>query len=140
MNPRDAADVDRAAIASATAELLTAVNASDPVRCGAVWAADGVLMPQHHPPVQGRQAIIEYFRRLFSRSKVGFRFTTSHIHLLGDTALEDVTYTAVIWPRGDVSPAKDAGKGLHVYRREPDRSWKLTHGIWNSDQPALEGS
>src|SRR5262245_23545825 len=44
MNPRDAADVDRAAIASTTAELLTAVNASDAVRCGAVWAADGVLM------------------------------------------------------------------------------------------------
>jgi len=140
MNPRDAGDVDRAAIASTTAEWLTAVNASDADRCGAVWVADGVLMPPHHPPVQGRQAIIEYFRRLFSRSKVGFRFTTSRIHLLGDTALEDVTYTAVIWPRGDVSPVKDAGKGLHVYRREPDGSWKLTHGIWNSDQPAREGS
>jgi uncharacterized protein (TIGR02246 family) len=140
MNPPDAAEVDRTAIASTTTELVMAVNASDADRCGAVWAADGVLMPPHHPLVQGRQAIVEYFRSLFSRSKVGFRFTSSHIHLAGDTALEDVTYTAVIWPRRGVSPIKDAGKGLHVYRQEPDRSWKLTHSIWNSDQPAREGS
>jgi ketosteroid isomerase-like protein len=116
------------------------VNASDADRCGAVWVADGALMPPHHPPVQGRQAIVEYLRSLFSRSTVGLRFTSSHIHLAGDTALEDVTYTAVIGPRGDVSPIKDAGKALHAYRRQPDGSWKLSLDIWNSDQPAREGS
>jgi uncharacterized protein (TIGR02246 family) len=140
MNPRDAADVDRAAITSTTAELLAAVNASDANRCMAVWAADGVLMPPHHPSVQGHQAIVEYFRSLFSRSKFSFTFTSSHIHLAGDTALEHVTYTAIIWPRGDNSLIEDAGKGLHVYRREPNGSWKLTHDIWNSDQAAREGS
>ena len=128
MNPRNRADVDRAAIASTTAEWLTAVNASDADRCGAVWVADGVLMPPHHPPVQGRQAIVEYFRSLFSRSIVGLRFTSSHIHLAGDTALEDATYTAVIWPRGGVSPIKDAGKALHVYRLTRRGSCRSTSG------------
>ena len=31
---------------------------------------------------------------------------------------------------------EDAGKGLHVYRRQSDGSWKLMLDIWNRDRPA----
>ena len=134
MNSPDAADIDRAAITRTTAELLAAVNASDADRCSAIWAANGVLMPPHHPSVRGREAIVQYFRNLFSRSKFRFTFTSSHIHLAGDTALERVTYTATIWSEGDAPPIEDVGKGLHVYGRQPNGSWKLTNDIWNSDQ------
>lgn len=136
MNTLDAAEIDRAAIMRTTEELLSAVNTSNADRCSAVWAADGVLMPPHHPSVQGHQAIVQYFRNLFSRSKLRFTFTSSHIYLAGDTALELVTYTATIWPGDDAAPIEDVGKGLHVYRRQPNGSWKLTYDIWNSDQPA----
>ena len=115
MNTPDAADIDRAKVARTTAELLAAVNTSDADRCSAVWAADGVLMPPHQPSIQGHRAIVQYFRNLFSRSKFKFTFTSSQIHLAGDTALERVTYTATIWP-GDDAPTEDVGKGLHVYR------------------------
>ena len=135
MNTPDAADIDRAAITRTTAELLAAVNASDADRCSAVWAASGVLMPPHHPSVQGHQAIVQYFRNLFSRSKFRFTFTSSQIDLAGDTALERVTYTATFWAGEDAPPIEDVGKGLHVYGRQPNGSWKLTHDIWNSDQP-----
>ena len=128
------AENDRSAIMKITAELLAAVNASNADGCVAVWAADGVLMPPHHPSVQGRQAIFEYFRSLFSQSTFRFTFTASHIHLAGDTALERVTYRAIIWPGGGDPPIEDVGKGLHVYERRPDGSWKLTYDIWNSDQ------
>jgi ketosteroid isomerase-like protein len=47
-------DVDRAVIRRLTAELLTAVNASDPGRLLALWADDGVLMPPNQPAVHGR--------------------------------------------------------------------------------------
>ena len=134
MSNPNAADADRAAIMKTTAELLAAVNASDADRCLAVWASDGVLMPPHHPSVHGHQAIAEYFRNLFSRSKFRFTFTSSHIHVTGDIALERVAYTAVIWPGVDASPIDDVGKGLHVYGRQSDGSWKLTQDIWNSDQ------
>jgi uncharacterized protein (TIGR02246 family) len=134
MNNPDAAEVDRAAIMRTTAELLAAVNTSDADRCLAVWAADGMLMPPHHPAVQGHEAIGEYFRTLFSRGKFRFTFTSSHIHLAGDTALECITYTVIVWRGSEASPMKDVGKGLHVYARQPNGSWKLTQDIWNSDQ------
>jgi ketosteroid isomerase-like protein len=134
MSTSDAADVDRAAIQRTTAELLGAVNASDADRCSAVWAANGVLMPPHHPAVSGHQAIGRYFRNLFSRSRFRFTFTSSQIQLVGDTALERVMYTALIWPADDAPPVEDVGKGVHVYERQPNGSWKLTLDIWNSDQ------
>ena len=134
MNTPNAADADRGAILRTTAELLAAVNASDADRCLAVWAADGVLMPPHHPSVQGHEAIGEYFRNLFSRSTFRFTFTSSHLQLAGDTALERVTYTAIMWSGRGTSPIEDIGKGLHVYGRQPNGSWKLTQDIWNSDQ------
>jgi uncharacterized protein (TIGR02246 family) len=134
MSTSDAADVDRAAIQNTTAELLAAVNASDVDRCSAVWASDGVLMPPHHPAVSGHEAIVQYFRNLFSQSKFRFTFTSPQIHVVGDTAFEHVTYTAIMWPGGDRDPIDDVGKGLHVYVRQPNGAWKLTHDIWNSDQ------
>jgi ketosteroid isomerase-like protein len=134
MNTPDAADTDGAEVARTTAELLAAVNTSDADRCSAVWAADGVLMPPHQPSIQGHQAIVQYFRDLFSRSKFKFTFTSSEIHLAGDTALERLTYIATIWAGDDAPPIEDVGKGLHVYRCQPNGSWKLTYDIWNSDQ------
>jgi ketosteroid isomerase-like protein len=110
------------------------VNASDADQASTVWAADGVLMPPHQPPVVGRQAIVQYFRTLFRQSRFRFTFTSSHIDIAGDTAIELVTYTAVIWPGNDAPPIEDAGKGLHVYARQPNGSWRLTYDIWNSDR------
>ena len=71
--------------------------------------------------------------------KFRFAFTSSHIHLTGDIALERVTSTVVIWPGVDASKMEDVGKGLHVYGRQSDGSWKLTHDIWNSDLDAPSG-
>ena len=135
MNTPTVDDSDHMAITRTTAELLAAVNASAADRCSAIWAADGMMMPPHHPSVQGRQAIGDYFRNLFLRSRFNFTFTSSHIDVAGDIALEHVTYTALIWRGDDARPIEDVGKGLHVYGRQPDGTWKLTHDIWNSDLP-----
>ena len=133
MSISDAADVDRAAIQRLTAQLLAAVNASNVEGCAAVWTDDGVLMPPHHPAVSGRPAITQYFRNLFTRAAFRFTFTSSDIRLVGDSAFECVTYTATIRPSG-AAPIEDVGKGLHVFARQQDGTWKLTLDIWNSDR------
>jgi uncharacterized protein (TIGR02246 family) len=125
---------DRAAIAHVTAQLLAAVNAADVEESLTVWADDGVMMPPHHPPVDGAKAIRDHFRRVFSRARVTFTFTSSQIEVAGDIAIERVTYVVRIQPVGAASETDDAGKGVHVYRRQPDGSWKLALDIWNSDR------
>jgi uncharacterized protein (TIGR02246 family) len=127
---------EREAIAAMTSALLRAVNASDLAGVLAVWSDDGVMMPPHHPSVHGRAAIERYFKELFEQRRLSFSFTSSHIQLSGDVAFERVEYQASISSIGNSPEARDVGKGVHVYRREPDGSWKLAVDIWNSDQPS----
>lgn len=126
-------------IARVTASLLAAVNASDVPGVLAVWSADGVLMPPHHPSVHGRLAIEEYFTQLFRRAAFRFSFTSSRIDLSGDLAVERVEYAASIWPIEGGPEKRDGGKGLHVYRQMPDGPWKLIMDIWNSDNAPAQG-
>ena len=128
-------NAETAAVARTTAILLSAVNASDVAAVLAVWSDDGVLMPPHHPSVRGRSAIERYFHQLFERTRFTFSFTSSQIHVSGDTAFERVEYAASARPAGGGSEVQDVGKGLHVYRREPSGAWKLAMDIWNSDTP-----
>ena len=128
--------VETAAVARATAALLSAVNASDLAGVLDVWSDDGVLMPPHHPAAHGRLEIERYFNRLFRESRFEFSFTSSRIHVSGDIAFERVEYAASAWPKQGGPELRDVGKVLHVYRREPNGSWKLAVDIWNSDKPA----
>ena len=123
---------DRKAIARRTSELLAAVNGSNVDGVMAVWDDDGVMMPPGSPAVRGRAALDAYFRRLFAGGRFEFVFTSSEIDVNGDIALERLAYTATAWPAGGAA-AQSSGKGLHVYRRGPDGTSKLTHDIWNSD-------
>ena len=127
---------DRIEIQKATAELLAAVNTSDDRRLLAVWSDDGVFMPPNHAVVRGRAALEQYFKERFLETRFRFALTFSDIQLAGALAFERLAYTAVIWPAGGAQPVEDAGKGLHVYRRQPDGSWKLALDIWNGDRPA----
>jgi uncharacterized protein (TIGR02246 family) len=127
-------DDDLGAIRSATATLLAAVNASDVHGVLGVWADDGILMPPDHPAVHGRAELQEYFGQLFVRARFTFEFTSSEIELAGDAAFERVSYRATAWPASG-GQIEDAGKGLHVYRRQADGGWKLSLDIWNSDLP-----
>jgi uncharacterized protein (TIGR02246 family) len=129
-------DRDRAAIAKVSSTLLQAVNASDAPAVLKAWAADGTIMPPHHLPVHGHEALGAYFRDLFARHTFRFAFTSAVIELAGDMAFEHLTYTATAWPIAGGQALEDCGKGLHVYRRQLDGTWKLIRDIWNSDRPA----
>jgi len=127
-----AAEPDVHAVAEA---LRAAVNAGDVTAILACWAPDGVLQPPHHPAVRGHAAIAEYFRNVFAARRLTFTFTASTVTVLGDVALERLSYSAIAASLVGRGRTEDVGKGLHVYSRQLDGSWKLTQDIWNSDLP-----
>jgi ketosteroid isomerase-like protein len=135
MAVRGDVDVDLVAIRRTTAQLVAAVNASDTNRVVEAWADDGVLMPPAHPAVQGRAALLEYFGNLFARARFAFDVESSAIEVSDGMAIERVSYKVTMWPANGLGPLVDHGKGLHVYRRQSDGTWKLFVDIWNSDQP-----
>jgi len=122
----------------AVAEALrTAVNASDVGGIVECWAADGVLMPPHHPSVRGHAAIADYFRSVFATRRLAFTFTESIVTLAGDVALQRLTYSVVATSVTDGMATDDTGKGLHVYTRQPGGRWWIAQDIWNSDRPSV---
>ena len=134
MSDRPDGSVD--GVNQATASLLDEVNTSK--RDGVIWLwwDDCILMPPHQPSVRGRIEIAQYFERVFEQRRFRFDFTASHIEIASDLAVERVEYRASAWPIGGGPEVRDAGKGVHVYRRQADGSWKLAMDIWNSDEPA----
>ena len=126
---------DHAQIEAVREALRTAVNASDVHGVLACWAPDGVLMPPHHPSVQGHAAIAEYFRSVFARRGLSFTFIESSVTIVGDVAVERLTYSVVARSVSDGGTTDDVGKGLHVYVRQPDGRWRIAQDIWNSDRP-----
>jgi uncharacterized protein (TIGR02246 family) len=126
-------DADVTAISHATRALLKAVNAGDLAGVLAVWSDDGVLMPPHHASVSGRDQIERYFTQIFERSRFSFSFTDSRVVVDGDLAIERVEYSVRISARAGGAERQDAGKGVHIFRREAGGRWKLVMDIWNSD-------
>ena len=126
---------DQAAIHAVAEALLAAVNAGDVRGILACWAADGVLLPPHHPAVHGHTAMAAYFSRVFAARRLTFTFTGSVVAVLGDAAVERLAYASRATPLAGGDTTEDVGKGLHVYARQPNGTWKLTHDIWNSDRP-----
>lgn len=115
--------------------LLQAVNTAAVRSVLDVWALDGTLMPPHHPAVNGRDAIANYFSALFERGRFAFEFTNSQVEVNDNVAIEFVQYTATFFPAGGGTPHHDKGKGLHVFRRQPAGGWQLEIDIWNTDNP-----
>lgn len=130
-----AATSDHAEIRAVAEALRTAVNAGDVRGILDCWAPDGVLMPPHRSSVHGHAAIDEYFRGVFATRRLSFTFTGSSVILLGDVALERLTYTVVATSVTGGVAAEDVGKGLHVYTRQPGGRWRIMQDIWNSDRP-----
>lgn len=126
---------DRAKVLRLSRALLQAVNESEVAGVRDVWAIDGTLMPPHHPAVNGRDAITQYFTDLFRRGRFAFEFTNSSIEVDGNVAIERVQYTVTFFAAGGGTPIHDTGKGLHVFRRQPAGSWQLGLDIWNTDNP-----
>ena len=125
--------LDRAAVESASNELVEAVNASDLERVVSLWTEDATLLPPHHPKVEGRESIRAYFGRLFSVMRLQFQFTSSRVWLAEGSAWQLVDYSAEVTPLAGGAVQSDRGKGLHVFRRQPSGSWLLALDIWNSD-------
>jgi ketosteroid isomerase-like protein len=101
-------------------------------------AADAVMMPPNEPALSGSAAIGEWLRGFISEFTATLSYTSSDITVSGDWAIELYAGTLTMTPVGGGDPIAEALKGIHVYRRGDDGSWKMVYDVWNSDTPLPE--
>lgn len=115
----------REQIEAAVGRYVEASNAGDAERLTALYTEDAVLLPPDHEPIEGREAIAEFWRQ---GTDSGLELTTLRLDVDGDLGYLVGRYRL---PPTDDEPA-DSGKTIMCLRRQKDGSWRLTADIWNS--------
>ena len=138
--PPDAATpmVDTAADAAAVNAVREAEAAA--LSSGDVSSAylseDAVLMPPDAPAVVGIDAIRTWATEFMAQvSSVSVNYTDTNVTVSGDWAIETYAGTMTLTPAGGGDAMTQSVKGIHVYRREADGSWKMVYDVWNTDAP-----
>lgn len=115
----------RQAIEAAVSRYVAASNRGDADALMELYAEDAVLLPPDHEPIQGREAIREFWRQ---GTDQGLEVSTLRVNTDGKLGYLVGRYRL---PATQDEPA-DSGKYVMCLQRQVDGSWKLTADIWNS--------
>jgi uncharacterized protein (TIGR02246 family) len=121
---------------------VAASNAGYAAALASIYTDDAVIMPSDVPLIQGKAAIEAYFQKTmegrkekYSATSISLTSDDSAIH--GDWAYVRGTSLWTATPKAGGAPIERRGKFLTIYKRQPDRSWKVFRGCSNRDHPPI---
>lgn len=114
---------------------ISAVSAGDIDGNLATLTQDVVMMPPNEPVINGAAGVRAWLRGLHDQFTFNVRYTESHVVVAGDWAIERYVGVGTVTPKRGGRPMEERFKGIHVYQRQPDGSWRIAQDIWNSDSP-----
>jgi uncharacterized protein (TIGR02246 family) len=104
------------------------------------FAQDAIVSAQANPDYVGAAAIREMYAAAMSQMNIQVSFDTKEIEVSGDLAYESGTYTLKL---ADKATGQSAGevtnRHVHIFRRQPDGSWKTWRMMTNSAEAAPAG-
>jgi ketosteroid isomerase-like protein len=134
--PAVSTEADRQAIDQVREQEVAAINSGD-LSLG--YAADDIItMPPGEPALVGKPALQAWVEAFVSQVTASLSYAPTDIVVAGDLAVEHYTGTLTATPVGGGDSVTEALKGIHVYQRQADGSWKMTHDVWNLDAPPGE--
>ena len=125
------ADVD--AINAVREAEWAAIVAGDVDAHLAVMTDDCIMMPPDEAVVVGHEAVRAWGEEFFAMFEIAGAYTGAEIVVVGDWAIENYTGALTITPKDGGEAAMETIKGIHVYRRQGDGSWKIAQDVWNMD-------
>ena len=134
--PEGASEADRQQLAELREQEMGAFSAGDIEALLAIFTDDALLMPPNVPKVEGAEALRAWLEGLYEQVSIEGRYTHHALTLAGDWAFEEVAFELTSTPVGGGEPMVEAGKGFHVYRRQPDGTWRIAIDVWNTDSPS----
>ena len=101
------------------------------------WSDDAVVIPPGQPPIEGKAALRVFVKE--SQAIPGFRihWKSEHAWFSPDGKLAYMrgnNETTLNGPDG--KPMTIPGRGITVWRKDPDGQWRCVADIWN-EPPAL---
>ncbi len=123
---------DRDVIRSTRERALSAFNAGELDQFMAVWPAeDIVVMVPGTPPIVGKQALRTFLEQAFAGASIQETLHAEEQVISGDWAFERLAVSETVVPRNGATPIRYEGKGIDIYHRQRDGSWKAARSILN---------
>jgi len=129
----DTAAADRQALTAIRQREEAAFSAGDIAAMNALFTDDALIMPPNEPAVQGSAARNAWLTALYDQVTVESTYLDAELTLAGDFAYETLVFTLAATPLAGGEPTVENGKGLHIYQRQADGSWKIALDVWNTD-------
>ena len=131
--PAVSTEADLQAVDQVREQEVAAINTGD-LSLG--YAADDIItMPPGEPALVGKPALQAWMDAFLSQATATLSYASANVVVAGDLAVEHYAGTLTVTPVGGGDSVDESLKGIHVYQRQADGSWKLTHDVWNMDLP-----
>ncbi len=134
--PPDARAAEEAAIRTADAEWLKAVQAKNLDRTVSFYTEDASLFPVAGPIATGKDAIRTEWSHIFAIPglRSSWQITKVEVSRGGDLAYVQGTYEAS-FDDAEGHPVTERGKSVQVWKKQADGAWKAVVDIYNTDAP-----
>jgi uncharacterized protein (TIGR02246 family) len=131
----DTRAADETAIRAADSDMAKAVAALDPVKAASFYPDDVVGMSPDAPTIQGKENMQKYFETFMAgKPEMSWKTVKVEIARSGDLAYS--------WGTGEVKTRDKKGKvtattikGVSVWRKQTDGSWKIALDTMIPDPP-----
>ena len=99
------------------------------------FAEDIIAMPPNEATMKGKEALRQWGQPFFDQFNQEELGTIKEIEESGNWAFARVPYTLKLTPKGGGETLLANGKGIYIFKRQADGTWKASNAIWNSNDP-----
>ena len=128
-------EADKAAVSEALEQYVEKWNAEDLDGIMALMADDVVALPPGYPAIIGKKALRSDNEQFFSKNTEIWKPTIEYIEVSGDLAFVRAKELLTTTPKDSSETKTLIGKGIYIFRRGEDGSWRCVIDIWNSNKP-----
>lgn len=113
----------------------TALKTGDPDSWINLFTEDVVFMMPNEATVEGKEAVQQWGQPFFDLFDMEEVYKIEEIEVSDNWAFARVNYRFNVTPKTGGEVKQENGKGICMFKRQPDGSWKCTHNIANSSDP-----
>ena len=127
---------DVAALNAVQVRELAAVGSANADSLGVLYTADAMLLPPGEAAVNGPDAVRKWFEGMVKDNTFTGKYSESKFEVSGDLGVAVYSGELTMTPKAKGGkPATESVRGVHIFKRQADGTWKIAQDIWNSGAP-----
>jgi uncharacterized protein (TIGR02246 family) len=131
-------DADVQAILDLEQRVFDAQIAGDIDAWMSSFTEDAIVMVPNIPALTNKLAIRQWNTPYFEQFDLHEESDAREIQVAGDWGYIRAHWIWTLTPKDGGESVKDTGNSIWIVRRQPDGSWKIARGIYNSENPIPE--